>query len=546
MRILKNIVMLMAVAIFCLVGTNVALAKEPVIADISKWQGNINWSQASKDLDFVIIRTQDGSLEDSYHKSYEKSAQEHGIPFGVYGYARYTNKAQAEEEAVNFYTRASKQTKFYVVDVEATDSGFTRSDIVANTTAFINKLKAISNKPVGLYTGDAYYKQYGLQNVKNRDFLWIARYGNNDDVAENWEKPTVEDYDLWQYTSQGNVLGIAGNVDLNKLKDGKTLETFFKPDITLAGTSSYYRTNPKKIVVKKSSATLYNSVNFSSSTKVKTVKANTILSTKAVKYTKSGTPRLQTTDGKYITANRKYVTKVVSNVSDFYTTPPAKIVVSKASGASTYSTTNFTSLNKLRTLPKNTLIDITGVEYTAGGTPRLRTANDTYITANKQYVKKVISSIDNYYTEAPEKVVIQKDNVTHYNSTTFNSDTKTGSYDKGDVVNITDVEYTAGGTPRLKTSKGTYITANKAYVIKTISTVDNYFTKAPEKVIVTKASATLYNSTVFSSATTVKTIKKGTVLDIAGIAFDKNGTPRLKTTSGQYLTANKSYVQETK
>ena len=48
------------------------LNSEPLIADISKWQGNINWSKASQKLDLVIIRTQHGSTEeDTYHKKNE-------------------------------------------------------------------------------------------------------------------------------------------------------------------------------------------------------------------------------------------------------------------------------------------------------------------------------------------------------------------------------------------------------------------------------------------------------------------------------------------
>jgi hypothetical protein len=40
---------------------------------------------------------------------------------------------------------------------------------------------------------------------------------------------------------------------------------------------------------------------------IKKIKASKTLKIKAIKWTKKGTPRLQTTDGNYITASKKYV-----------------------------------------------------------------------------------------------------------------------------------------------------------------------------------------------------------------------------------------------
>ena len=38
------------------------------IADISKWQGDIDWSKAAKELDFVILRASCGTSEDSKYE----------------------------------------------------------------------------------------------------------------------------------------------------------------------------------------------------------------------------------------------------------------------------------------------------------------------------------------------------------------------------------------------------------------------------------------------------------------------------------------------
>jgi hypothetical protein len=52
------------------------------------------------------------------------------------------------------------------------------------------------------------FKQYGMNNIKC-DNLWIASYGNNDAIAEAWEKPNIgTDYNAWQYTSTARIDGI--------------------------------------------------------------------------------------------------------------------------------------------------------------------------------------------------------------------------------------------------------------------------------------------------------------------------------------------------
>jgi phage minor structural protein len=192
------------------------------IADISKWQGSIDWSKASKDLDLAIIRVQYGSLTiDSKYKEYVAGAKQYKVPFGHYAYAQYLNVNDAIQEAKDFWARSDKSAQFYVVDVEEVTTNNT-SDLVPATQAFIDYLHSQGAKKVGLYSGDSFYKTNGLSKVK-ADFLWIARYGVNNGSPST--KPSVS-CDLWQYTSAGSVSGISGNVDLNAINGSKSLTYF--------------------------------------------------------------------------------------------------------------------------------------------------------------------------------------------------------------------------------------------------------------------------------------------------------------------------------
>lgn len=59
------------------------------VADVSEWQGKIDWKRLKREVDFAVIRTQDGSnYEDKRHKVNEAEAVKQGVPFGSYAFVR--------------------------------------------------------------------------------------------------------------------------------------------------------------------------------------------------------------------------------------------------------------------------------------------------------------------------------------------------------------------------------------------------------------------------------------------------------------------------
>ncbi|ACK91733.1 endolysin [Bacillus cereus AH820] len=182
------------------------------IVDISKWNGNINWSVAKQHIDFIIARVQDGSnYVDPLYKGYVQAMKQHGIPFGNYAFCRFVSIADAKKEAQDFWSRGDKSATVWVADVEVK----TMDDMRAGTQAFIDELRRLGAKKVGLYVGHHMYAPFGMANVKS-DFVWIPRYGGN--------KPAYP-CDIWQYTETGNVPGI-GKCDLNSLIGSKSLSWF--------------------------------------------------------------------------------------------------------------------------------------------------------------------------------------------------------------------------------------------------------------------------------------------------------------------------------
>lgn len=192
------------------------------IADISHYQGTINWDKAREELDFVIFRASVGKAKDT---KYVSNAQKCGVPFGAYHYCKAGSKAQAKTEAQYFYKAATvKGIKplFFVADIEYATQ--TASNVKGITQAFADELRALGAEKLGLYIGQELYPKSAKAAY---DFIWIPRYGKNDGTANEKYKP-IYACDLWQYTSKGKVAGISGNVDLNILRSDKTVEWFTK------------------------------------------------------------------------------------------------------------------------------------------------------------------------------------------------------------------------------------------------------------------------------------------------------------------------------
>ena len=190
------------------------------IADISHYQGNIDWAKARKELDYVIFRASVGSNADKRYLEYTRDC---GLPYGAYHYVKAGTAAEARTEArffVECANKAAKKPLIYFADIEYETQTAETTEAVC--VAFLEELSALGCKYVGLYIGQSRYK-YAAKAIAMCDAVWIPRYGKN-----TGEVPPAEYYpkypcDLWQYTSKGKVDGINGDVDLDTLWHGEGL-----------------------------------------------------------------------------------------------------------------------------------------------------------------------------------------------------------------------------------------------------------------------------------------------------------------------------------
>ena len=196
------------------------------IADISKWQGNVDWSKAKDELDFAILRASCGQdiLDTKYLRNVEGCIQ-YGVPFGAYHYVKAGNIEEAKKEALFFVEcvkKAAAKPSFYIGDIEYEKQ--TKQTTEAVCVAFLETLREAGLAKIGLYINTRY--KWAGKAIQMCDIMWIPHWGKNTgDIPEDKYK-SENPHDLWQYTSNGKLAGVSGRVDLNVLTGSKPLSYF--------------------------------------------------------------------------------------------------------------------------------------------------------------------------------------------------------------------------------------------------------------------------------------------------------------------------------
>lgn len=299
---------------------------------------------------------------------------------------------------------------------------------------------------------------------------------------------------------------------------------------------SLYLTKKMKYVTMLTDDTMYTGTSFSAAEKSTVVKKGSNWKVSEIVYTTRGIPRIKLTNGKYITANKKYVKEFTVDKNQYYFTSPGLVLV-KTNDVE-YKSVEFGASATGNKINKGTVKKVVGVAFSDMGYPRLKLENGNYITANKSYVQKIVSNYNNYILNPPKQIVMLRSDNSYSN---LNFTAKAKSYSAGTVVKVSGVEYSDSGVPRLKIGAKEYLTANKAYVHSIVANYGSYHIKNPGYIIM-NGTDTSYRDVDFKK--TAKTYNKGTVVKISGIAYTDGGMPRLKINGNEYLTANKSYVQK--
>ncbi|GAX02347.1 GH25 family lysozyme [Secundilactobacillus silagei] len=277
------------------IGTT-AFAAKTKIADVSQYQGNINWSKASKDLRMTIIRVKHGNPGDRDYRVDPKrnvnanGAHKYGVPFGQYDFTEFNSSKDAVNDARQFYALSNKNAKFYALDNEKRVSGAKGSE-QSYVNAWYSTMRKLTNKPLVYYSYQSYVSLHKI-NASKFNGSWIANYS---------KKPNVPT-DLWQYSSTGSLSGISGHVDLSRTVNNSKVTSWY----TNTPKDTYFTSvsNGQKLRVTRN-VNKYKTANLTG--KTGSLKYNTIVTAKSIARSTGGTYRIQLSDGSYMTANKSYV-----------------------------------------------------------------------------------------------------------------------------------------------------------------------------------------------------------------------------------------------
>lgn len=185
--------------------------------DISEWQGSVNFeSVKNSGIDYVILRAGYRNTVDSRFFEYAKKCKEVGLKIlGVYFFSYALNKSDVVKEAdfcVDCIKKAGIKPDYVFYDFEydtvtkAAAKGVTlgKTECTSFTKTFCDRIRQNGFIP-GVYTNIDYWnRMYDHNSIKDY-VIWAAAYGTT---------PAFE-HAIHQYSCEGRVAGINGNVDMN-------------------------------------------------------------------------------------------------------------------------------------------------------------------------------------------------------------------------------------------------------------------------------------------------------------------------------------------
>lgn len=206
--------------------------------DVSKWQGDINWSQvAASGVKFAIIKcagrstsAEGGLYEDSKFEKNIQGAIANGIQVGVYFFSQALTVEEAFEEASMTVQLISKYQITYPVAFDwESASGYRVASANLSTTALTEICETFADtvKSYG-YTPMIYFNRTDWRSAVNTSVLtskykvWLATYYTayyytSTDWQYGNSRPSYPDipYCMWQYGVTNVVPGISGYVDMD-------------------------------------------------------------------------------------------------------------------------------------------------------------------------------------------------------------------------------------------------------------------------------------------------------------------------------------------
>ena len=198
--------------------------------DVSKWQGDIDWYIASKDIDFAVIRCNDhkGVVDTGIDPKFYTNmtnAKKAGVKVGVYYFSVASTEAEAKKEARLAVERVKKSGVTpdlpIFFDIESDNAArLTNAQRNKLVKAFCDTIRENGYQP-GVYASYNWLTTMMDVNEFGDVKIWCAQWEEHQCMMQ-------QKFSFWQYCCKGNssdlnfkgesykkISGINGDVDLD-------------------------------------------------------------------------------------------------------------------------------------------------------------------------------------------------------------------------------------------------------------------------------------------------------------------------------------------
>lgn len=183
--------------------------------DVSCWQSGIDYNAVKAfGIDTVIIRAGYGremSQKDTQFENHYRDAKAAGMNVGAYWYSYADSIDDAITEAETCLSCISGKDfdlPVYYDMEESWQTAFGRSTLTSMTESFCHTIESAGYR-AGVYSNVNWFSNFlNYSSLADKYSIWLAQWGTT---------TYSYDCDIWQYSEDGYVPGIYGDVDMNQI-----------------------------------------------------------------------------------------------------------------------------------------------------------------------------------------------------------------------------------------------------------------------------------------------------------------------------------------
>lgn len=196
--------------------------------DISEFQGEIDFEEVRRSgIEAVYIRVGAGEYTDEYFAENYERAKAAGLKIGFYHYVTARSVDEGRRQARFFASLAAgrEPDMRLAMDFEYFGS-LSVSQINAISEAYLDELTALTKREAVIYSDLSNARNIFSRALAEKYPLWAAQYGADEPSANGKWREWVG----FQYTDEGRIGGIYGNVDRNIFTEGIFLSDSWRID----------------------------------------------------------------------------------------------------------------------------------------------------------------------------------------------------------------------------------------------------------------------------------------------------------------------------